>query len=339
MISYPLKHSPIGIKQDARLILLIIFTLGVVMDASCTSTSVSTQALELTQIVTATPGIPTITPTPNTTYDFKELIGMLEDTMPGPFSEGFVIPQEADKNAFHIITLSMIDDNNGVSFDLASEYGYETLSLFDQGDSMAESYVLVEQPPIERGWGLYFFRKSFAQNIVLEAPHPVADENTPTVALDLYRALKAKALLVAGAHRDANLAGTADPTHSVDTIFQVVHTSLFKPAGQADDKVMFIQLHGYSAEEHPNAPQVVIGYDWKNDPEKDLSLARIVDALHENDITVGVCQGRKYQGLCGTSNVQRQEMDGGIFIHMELSKTIRRDDRGLVAALQQALNP
>jgi hypothetical protein len=114
---------------------------------------------------------------------------------------------------------------------------------------------------------------------------------------------------------------------------------LFYSGDQPDKKLIFLQVHGYSAEEHPDMPQVVVSYNWKNDPEKDLLMGKIVDALQQNNITVGECGGKKYQGLCGTLNVQRQVTEGGIFIHLELSKKLRMDDRGLVSALREALVP
>jgi len=332
-------HSVMSFRMFVRLACLIVFMFAIMADAGCATTIASTQEILPTRVFTATPIPPTVTPTPNSTYDFETLISNLENTMPGPFSEGFLVPQEKDKIAFQIITLSLTDNHPGVASELASENGYQIQPLFDQGDGMDESYVLAEQPPMKRGWGLYLFRKTAAQKIVIEAPHPVADENTSAVALDLYRALKAKTLLIAGTHRDANANGLADPTHTVDTIFQAVHTTLYNIAAQPDNELIFLQIHGYSAKEHPDTPQVVIGFNWQNDSEKDLLLHKIVDALQQNKITVGVCNDNKYQGLCGTSNVQRQATQGGIFIHLELSKTLRLDDHELVSALRQALNP
>lgn len=339
MMDYSFSCSRASVKRHLCMAWLVLSLLVVATDAGCASTTVATQTLPSTRAPTSTPIIPTITPTPNTTFDFEELISNLENTMPRPFSEEFVSPQKTDKIIFHIIALSLIDNHIEVPSELAAKDGYKIESLFDQGESLAESYVLVEQPSVERGWGLYLFRKSGARDIVVEAPHPVADENTSTVALDLYRALQAKALLVAGAHRDANADGSADPTHAVETIFQTIHTSLFNSTGQPDKKLIFIQVHGYSAEEHPEIPQVVIGYNWKNDSEKNFLLSKIVDALRQNNISVGVCNAKKYQGLCGTLNVQRQATEGGVFLHLELSKTLRMDDRGLVAALRTALTP
>jgi hypothetical protein len=103
--------------------------------------------------------------------------------------------------------------------------------------------------------------------------------------------------------------------------------------------MIVLQIHGYDPEEHPKAPQVVIGYNWKTDPEKDLFLSRIVSALRTNQITVGACNEKTYPGLCGTTNMQRQAMKDGMFFHMELSPELRHNDRAFILALKQALVP
>ena len=339
MIPY-LKNALVKRKLSSWILILAGFTMSGLAFIGCGPTPVSTQVRDLTGTAfNTTLVLPTATATPNTNYYFEILIAELERTMPEMHSEDFIIPDKSDEQAFHSMILAIMDDKPAALTATAAAFNYELLKFFDLGDSGAESYILREQQPIKKGWGLYFFRKQVSQDIVVEAPHPIADENTAEVSLDLYRALKAKALLVAGAHRDANADGSADPAHATDSIFQTVHTSLFKPAGLPDNKTIFLQIHGYSTEEHPKIPQVVIGYNWQDDPEKDLLISKIVDALQQNNITVGLCKGKKFQGMCGTKNVQRLATDGGIFIHMELTEMVRRDDLALVTALQQALNP
>ena len=290
-------------------------------------------------ISAASPIPPILTPTPYDRFDFTNLIADLERNAPGPASEGFRKPDQTAIYAFHTLALSVLYDESAPALDIASKYGYELLSLFDLGDGNSESYVLREPPPIERGWGLYLIRKEEARNIVVEAPHLLADVNTPTIALELYRALHAKALLVAGAHRNSNADGSADTAHSSNTIFQAMHTALFAPAGQPMENTVFLQIHGYSEADHPGYPQVVIGYNWQDNPENDRLLGQILSALLQQGITTGVCEGKRFQGLCGTSNVQRQGMPGGIFLHLELSWSLRQDAQGFVEALRRALNP
>jgi hypothetical protein len=278
-------------------------------------------------------------PTQNANDNFAILIQQLEKTMPGSFTERYRIPSQADDGSFQEIVVDIENNELTQATQSASVYHYELLWLTDPKDSNAESYVLQERQPIERGWGLYFFRVLDASDIVVEAPHPIADENTAEVALDLYRVLHAKALLVAGAHRNANSDGSADPTHAQESIFQTVHTALFKLGEESAHPAIFLQIHGYDPETHPKVPHVVIGYNWKNDPQKDLLLSKILSALQTNHITVGACQEKNYPGLCGTTNVQRQATAGGVFLHMELSPELRRDDRAFISAIGQALNP
>jgi len=294
---------------------------------------------EVTAMWTLTPAMPTATSTPNFNFDFKSIIRDMERTMPGPHSGGFKIPNKSEEQSFQTIVVDILKNDPVPAAKSSALYNYELLPLFDLGEFGAGSYVLSEQQPFERGWGLYFFRKQASHDIVIEAPHPVADEDTSEVAMDLYRALQAKALLVAGTHRDANSDRSSDSAHAAESIFQTVHIALFRSDGQPDMKTIFLQIHGYAAKNHSDLPQVVIGYNWKNDPEKDLILAKIVDALQKNDITVGTCNEKGFRGLCGTLNLQRQVTKGGIFLHMELSAALRTNDPGLITALQQALLP
>jgi hypothetical protein len=278
-----------------------------------------------------------VTPTQNPDDTFGILIQQLEKTMPGAATEGYRIPSQLDEKDFQMIVASILSNDQPLPTQTALGHNYELLRLPDPKDSNVESYILRERTPIENGWGLYFFRLRNPMEIVIEAPHPVADENTAEVALDLYRALHARALLVAGAHRNAKADGTADAAHAPESIFQAIHTTLFRSSEQPNSNTMFLQIHGYGTAEHPNTPQVVIGYNWKNDPEKDVLLSKIVSALQNHRITVGACQGKEYSGLCGTTNVQRLATQGGVFIHMELNPALRRNDSAFITALQEAL--
>jgi hypothetical protein len=267
------------------------------------------------------------------------LVRGLEKTMPKANSEGFIIPGKDDMQSFHNMIIAIEGANSDLAAKLALANNYELLILPDQKDFGAESYILHEQQPIKKGWGLYFFRIRSSQNIVVEAPHPIADEYTQDVALDLYRTLQAKALLISGAHRNANADGSADGAHASESIFQTVHTAFFQLNGQPNTKTIFLQIHGYATNGHLNYPQVVIGYNWKNDPEKDLLLTKIANALQNNNISVGICNGKNYQDLCGTTNIQRMATNGGIFIHLELSESLRMQDSTLVTSLRQAIIP
>jgi len=59
--------------------------------------------------------------------------------------------------------------------------------------------------------------------------------------------------------------------------------------------------------------------------------------MQSNDITIGICNGKNYRDICGTTNIQRAATNGGIFIHLELDESLREHDNPLINALQQAI--
>jgi hypothetical protein len=92
---------------------------------------------------------------------------------------------------------------------------------------------------------------------VIQVPHPIADDRTALQGADLFRRLKARALMIAGAHRCANAdfspcSGTtvacgplepyrsSDVAHAAQTAFQAAHKALV-PCGGAR---VAVQLHG-----------------------------------------------------------------------------------------------
>jgi len=277
------------------------------------------------------------TDTPNAHIDFEAKLQDLESTMSKPHTNTFKVPYPADQQTFQALIQAVQQRNLLQASQLADIVNYKVLDLMDSGSADSESYVLQEVAPPGRGWGIYFFRAQTARDIVLEAPHPITDENTVNVALHLYRGLNARALLVAGARRDTNNDDSADVAHAPESIFQTVHQTLFTLNDQPNTNIVFLQIHGYASEDHANLPEVVIGYNWQNDPTKDELLAKIVKSMKANQLTVGTCYDRTYSGVCGTTNIQRQVTPGGIFLHLELSPALRAHDAALIKALQIAL--
>src|SRR5262249_23413818 len=123
-----------------------------------------------------------ITPAQNSDDTFAALIQQLEKTMPGAATEAYRIPSQSDEEAFQMIVTSILSNDPTSPTRTALDHNYELLKLSDPKDSNVESYILRERMPIENGWGLYFFRLQNPMDIVIEAPHPVADENSAEVA-------------------------------------------------------------------------------------------------------------------------------------------------------------
>jgi len=259
----------------------------------------------------------------------------LEDFMPLADSDGFVIPKQTEQAAFSEIVSSLEAGNLIYSAELAEQNDYILVRYLDLSDENQASYLLREEMPISRGWGLYAFREEVVNNIIIEAPHPLSDQQSELIALDIYHALNARALLIAGAHRNANQYGTADVSHAPDSIFQSIHETLLQKTPILSDVPVVLQIHGFAAQKHPGYPNVVLGFG-RTASQAEISLSReLVDALAAQGIETGTCRGDSWQDLCGTKNIQGSGKKNTLFIHIELDETVRDDHGLLIAALTQ----
>lgn len=257
--------------------------------------------------------------------DLWNQVAHLETNMPRPGSEGFVVPMDFELAAFGEWVVKIEEENfENVPLRVAA-LGYELIEYTDRGDENAPSYFLREKKPIQRGWGLYVFRAGWSHNVIVEAPHPLSDNGTPSIALEIFRALDARALLIAGAHRDANSDQSADMAHNPQTIFQTIHQTLLQTGTP-----VVLQIHGFAADKHPGYPQVVLG-SAQDDPSE--LLTTFAGALTQAGLTVGVCDGVSWDALCGETNVQASTLKEGIFIHLELAESVRAAPQKLIEVL------
>jgi len=257
--------------------------------------------------------------------------------MPLANSEGYVSPTNEEQAAFAGLVSTLETRDLIRSARLATENHYTLVNYIDRGDDNAVSYLLREEQPIRRGWGLYAFRVDSASHIIIQAPHPLYDDRTPSVALNIYRALDAHALLVAGAHRNANRDGSADVAHEENSIFHSIQTALFKEIQAGAGNPVVLQIHGFADDKHPNYPRVVLGAGKKIESFEMPILEKLGDALISRGVSVGICDGKSWQDLCGTENAQASVVTNGLFIHIELDEKMRRDDDRLIAALVEVL--
>jgi hypothetical protein len=266
---------------------------------------------------------------------FRNQISYLEEKMPRANSEGYVVPSETEQGDFGELVVMISADDLARAAQLTTRNHYELIHYTDRGDDNAVSYLLREQKPIQKGWGLYAFRVDSKSNIIIEAPHPRYDRRTPTVAMNIYRALDARALLIAGAHRNANSDGSADVAHAPESIFHSVHVALSQEIKTATGDVIILQIHGFHTSKHDGYPQAVFGFGEKLQG-REVTLAKALErAFSEQGITVGLCTGYSWQDLCGTTNVQASVTNGGVFVHIELDEKLRKNDDPLIAALVQ----
>jgi hypothetical protein len=253
--------------------------------------------------------------------------------MPRAKSEGYIVPTDQEQTDFAKLVSMINNDELARSGDLLTRSSYTLNYYVDRGDDHAVSYLLREQRPIEKGWGLYAFRLDSTSNIIVEAPHPLHDRRTPSVALDLYRALDAHALLIAGAHRNANGDGSADVAHASNSIFQSVHEALVKEIRSSAGQVIVLQIHGFHTSRHDGYPQAVLGFG-KSINSMELTIGQELETIFRRQgLHAGVCTGNNWKDLCGTTNVQAASMSAGIFIHIELDEKVRKNDEAFIAAI------
>ncbi|MCU7935930.1 MAG: poly-gamma-glutamate biosynthesis protein PgsC/CapC [Candidatus Thiodiazotropha sp. (ex Dulcina madagascariensis)] len=86
-----------------------------------------------------------------------------------------------------------------------------------------------------RFWGSYVFRLSNSQNYLVQVPRPLYEVSSFEYGVSLFQRLRAKALLLAGAHPGANTDGSADIIRldNVVNLFSLVNQVVLREAGDA----------------------------------------------------------------------------------------------------------
>lgn len=292
-------------------------------------------SLKPAQILYPTP-LSTLSAIDSVTGDLLSQVNYLESHMPREGSNGYIIPDVKDIAGFTQLVLSIENADLKHANELATSDHYWLVRYVDEGDNNAVDYLLQEKTPIGNGWGMYVLRETVINDLIIESPHPYADARTQQVALDIYRILNARALIIAGAHRDANIDGSADVAHVPGSIFQAIHETLSSEARSLSQIVIVLQIHGFTSSKHPNYPQVVIGYSLQESNSMTMMVNQIKDALIARDMRVGLCDGKLWRDLCGTKNIQSSTNNGVLFIHLELDQSVRTNDDDFIMAMKEA---
>ena len=274
--------------------------------------------------------------------DFVAEIARLKDLAFANGSNLYVAPSAQEQAGFNTLANTLLAGDIAGTDSQAVSLGYELVEFTDtvSGDvyhGLREQLVSGQQT---KGWGSYFVNLEFQADGLVEVPHPLFDTNSWDVGAKAFRAAAARGFLMAGAHRNANGTGTADVAHLTDSIFQEVHESW---AGTAADTDAW-QIHGFDIANHPTFPvgtdavlssgdgsisSEVIALDANL--EADSFKAYVYNTLTPTDpvnVTVnGGVDGTIFSGLAGTTNEQgiHSRSLGGIFVHVELERSIRFD--------------
>ncbi len=169
------------------------------------------------------------------------------------------------------------------------------------------------------GWGLYALRPGTTTppRLVVEVPHPRADRRTESLGSELFTALDADVLLVAGAHRTAG-DGTADVAHEPASAFAAVDRAV------VGSGTVVLQVHGFDESRRPRAAEIVIS---SGDPTPGALVEELDEAFEDAGFETCVYDGDRCTALAGTTNVQgaHARAVGATFVHLELAARLRED--------------
>lgn len=290
--------------------------------------------------------------------DFVQWTEIAVDGNPPEDSDGFALLGPNDRTDFGTVVQTFLNENWATADFQADSLGYDVVAFRDTANNNETYYGLIPQPDNDDSRGFYFVRPraGVVRRLVIEAPHAVEDERTGVLASEVFRATGARAVLISGVDRCANLGDPSncsgstdcgahkmsDMAHSVETFFQVFHERA--SAEHADTLVL--QLHGFLADGDDPEFSVSDGSQADNiDPvyPSNLIYERITDGM-EAAVTPALparngnsCNMAGHEEFkCGTLNVQARFTNGspnacstnaaaanGRFIHLELSNNLR----------------
>lgn len=272
------------------------------------------------------------------TEDVATNIKTLIATMPGAGDAGYTTPELSDREAFQKAIIDLRDGSPEAATAALRPLSYEVRAVRDPSDGSRRIYIVQEVRSASgswrHAWGTYVLDQDFGsrRGLVVEIPHPKADTKSEVPGIAAFRESKGVALLVAGAHRDAD--GAPDVAHLPESIFQTVQQNLLPHA------TLVVQFHGFDQAEnatHPTVPvQVVVSPgNLSTSPEKGRTAAADVGKALEQFYSVCVYTGEPpCDYLGGTQNEQGHaaHRQGVPFLHIEAEIGARTEQLGRTVA-------
>jgi hypothetical protein len=171
----------------------------------------------------------------------------------------------------------------------AASFGYRSQRY--RHSTSGQDYLILfedESLAVRRFWGTYVFRLGNSQGYVVQVPRPLFEVNSFEYGVALFERLKARALLIAGAHPNANLDGSANlvSLEHFNSLFSLVSQVILREAGDAPMMIVHSRGMGY----RPDSPL----------PETDVLLSFAEGTFPdrgENVLTRGLLAALQADGL------------------------------------------
>lgn len=145
----------------------------------------------------------------------------------------------------------------------AVTFGYH-LQRYRHSRSGQDYLILYEDEEVQprRFWGTYVFRLGPSQGYLVQVPRPLFELNSFEYGVALFEQLKGRALLISGAHPDANLDGTANlvSIEHFRSLFSLVSQVLLREAGEAPMMIVHSRAMGYRADAPLSDAQVLVSF-------------------------------------------------------------------------------
>lgn len=189
----------------------------------------------------------------------EELATCIKAGMPRKHSQGYVVPTPDEQTDWRAVAWAMLNgscENIMLPATLAGSYriakfldrraGRELCVLHETADRDGDGRV-------DRGWGTLVTDAAPLREVLVLAPHPLSDRGTLMQSVAVFQGVRARAVLIAGAHRAASARGgegacgdsrVSDPTHSVETMFQPTLSEAMELYAQLGRDYVVLQFHG-----------------------------------------------------------------------------------------------
>ena len=200
-----------------------------------------------------------------------------------------------------------------------------------------------------RAWGLYIIAwplKQKLSNVVVEVPHACprttcdgGDTDSHLVGVEAFRSANARYLFINGAQRNAT--SLSDVAHQAESPFEKIHEAALDPKRTGlGAKAKVYQTHRFFSGEHdgnkdhPRAPidnvkpgtggvaNVVVSNGTSAPTRLTAKVAGAVEAKDPLFFFVCLATGAgTCSDLAATTNVQKDHMFGGSFVHVEVNES------------------